>query len=67
MKALYKFSKPVLLLVACFILALQSASAQMEANEQLNETPWYRIPWLWIGILAILAGIMVYVTFWKSK
>ncbi len=55
------------LLAALFILAFNTAIAQTVSQDNFTQLPWYKIPWLWLGILVILAAIILYVTFAKSK
>ena len=54
--------KPVLLLIACFSFAFSYAATEIQNNEQVNSTPWYKMWWIWLVILFILGFIIVYVT-----
>lgn len=60
-------SLKIITLTLGFVTVVNNVFAQTIADENVISTPWYKIPWLWIGILIILGAIIVYVTFWKSK
>ena len=67
MEKIRKTSARIIVFVLGFVVVSKIAFAQVAANEDIASTPWYKIPWLWIGILMILGAIIVYITFAKSK